>query len=268
MTNTLTWVEHLWLFVVWTFPLAGVCIQWPATCLLSGHLLWLESGCLVLGANMKHVENKTCLWSGHLLWLESGCLVLDTNMKHVENKTCLLSGHLLWLESGCLVLGANMKHVENKTCLLSGHLLWLESGCLVLGANMKHVQNKTYRLFGHLAAGCIQWPTHHATSAVISLLSGYLFWLESRSLVLGACMQPASRQQGAEFIGWLKGERQCLTHPGNIAYNWWDSESNRWMLKEEEFFTTNGRGCQMFIKNFKNSKWTKIWGLFKRKAVP
>ena len=102
--------------------------------LLSGHLLlWLESGCLVLGANMKHVENKTCLLSGHLLWLESGCLVLGANMKHVENKTCLLSGRLLWLESGCLVLGANMKHVENKTCLLSGRLLWLESGCLVLG---------------------------------------------------------------------------------------------------------------------------------------
>ena len=75
-------------------------------------------------------------------------------------------------------------------------------------------------LFGHQAAGCIQWPTHHATSAVISLLSGYLFGLESGSLVFGACMQPASRQQGADFIGWLKGERQCLTHPGNIAYNW------------------------------------------------
>ena len=74
------------------------------------------------GANMKHVENKTCLLSGRLLWLESGCLVLGANMKHVENKTCLLSGRLLWLESGCLVLGANMKHVENKTCLLSGHL--------------------------------------------------------------------------------------------------------------------------------------------------
>ena len=43
---------------------------------------------------MTHVENKTCLLSGHLLWLESGCLVLGANMKHVENKTCLLSGHL------------------------------------------------------------------------------------------------------------------------------------------------------------------------------
>ena len=59
----------------------------------------------------------------------SGCLVLGANMKHVENKTCLLSGRLLlWLKSGCLLPGANMKHVENKTCLLSGRLLlWLYS---------------------------------------------------------------------------------------------------------------------------------------------
>ena len=108
--------------------------------------------------------------------------------------------------AGVWVFGAGYQHEacgeqDLSALWTSGHFLWLESGCLVLGANMKHVENKTYLLFEHLAAGCIQWPTHHATSAVISLLSGYLFWLESGSLVLGACMQPASRQQGAEFIG-------------------------------------------------------------------
>ena len=106
-----------------------------ADSLLSGHLLWLESGCLVLGANMKHVENKTwsTVWtSGHLLWLESGCLVLGANMKHVENKTwstVWTSGHLLWLESGCLVLGANMKHVEDK---MLNHLMISNSDSLVV----------------------------------------------------------------------------------------------------------------------------------------
>ena len=94
------------LSAVWTSPLAGI---------------W------VFGAGYQHEaygeQNLSVVWtSGHLLWLEYGCLVLDTNMKHVENKTCLLSGHLLWLEYGCLVLDTNMKHVENKTCLWSGHL--------------------------------------------------------------------------------------------------------------------------------------------------
>ena len=112
-----------WSLVVWYFLQHEACGEQDLSAVwISGHLLWLESGCLVLRANMKHVENKTCLLSGHFLWLESGCLVLGANMKHVENKTCLLSGHFLWLESGCLVLRANMKHVENKTCLLSGHL--------------------------------------------------------------------------------------------------------------------------------------------------
>ena len=35
-------------------------------------------------ANMKHVENKTLL-SDRLLWLECGCLVLGANMKHVSS---------------------------------------------------------------------------------------------------------------------------------------------------------------------------------------
>ena len=59
------------LSVVWTPPLAGVWVfgagyqheacgeQDLSVVWTSGHLLWLESGCLVLGANMKHVENKT-----------------------------------------------------------------------------------------------------------------------------------------------------------------------------------------------------------------
>ena len=49
-----------------------------ADSLLSGHLLWLESGWLVLGANMKHVENKTwsTVWTSPLagVWVfGAGC---------------------------------------------------------------------------------------------------------------------------------------------------------------------------------------------------
>ena len=35
--------------------------------------------------------------------------MLGANMKHVENKTCLLSGHLLWLD-GVWVFGAGCQH--------------------------------------------------------------------------------------------------------------------------------------------------------------
>ena len=82
-----------------------------ADSLLSGHLLWLESGCLLLGANMKHVENKTwsTVWtSGHLLWLEAGCLVLDANMMHVENKTL----STVWTSplAGVWVFGVGCQH--------------------------------------------------------------------------------------------------------------------------------------------------------------
>ena len=63
---------------IWTSPLAGV---------------W------VFGAACQHEacgeQDLSAAWtSGHYLWLESGRLVLRANMKHVENKTCLLSGHL------------------------------------------------------------------------------------------------------------------------------------------------------------------------------
>ena len=102
------------LSAVWSSPLAGVwvfgtgcqheaCGEQDLSAVWSSPLVgvWVFGA----GANMNHVENKTCLLSGRLLWLESGCLVLGANMKHVENETCLLSGRLLWLESGCLALG-------------------------------------------------------------------------------------------------------------------------------------------------------------------
>ena len=95
--------------------------------------VWSSSPLVVVCvfANIKHVENKTCLLSGHLLWLESGCLVLGANMKHVENKTCLLSGHLLWLASGCLVLGLFVCFIiysykkYSHTCYLQIRSRWL-----------------------------------------------------------------------------------------------------------------------------------------------
>ena len=155
MTNTLTWVEHLWLTLccldissgwslysmtgdlsaVWTAPLAGVWVfgagyqheacgeQDLSVVWTSGHFLWLESGCLVLGANMKHVENKTsaveiCCLDIRLQAVFNG----QHTMQPVPSFLCcpdIFSGWSLGLWS---LVPACSQHLDNKVLISSDGL--------------------------------------------------------------------------------------------------------------------------------------------------